>query len=174
MPNFRESSKLAAGRLGPATPLGYFRALGSDTNATEFWIVEREGVRTAIILAAADERWLFEAFPLVDDDTAWTGVSLGAVEVLVDLDAGELFDAPRFQRGAITVSGGRIYIAAVPSGRLGSRVTFEVGSSGPAETQASAVFTRCSWCSAGTMVRRWSCSRQSSAGRHTPCAFLVD
>lgn len=142
MPNLQETSKLAAGRLGPTTPLGYFRALGSDTNVTEFWIVEREGVRTAIILAAADERWLFEAFAMTDEDTAWTGVSLGAVEVLVDLDAGEFFDAPWFQRGAITVSGGRTYIAAVPSGRLGSRVAFEVGSSGTAETQASAVFTR--------------------------------
>ena len=69
-------------------------------------------------------------------------MGLGAVEVLLDLDAGEFFDAPRFERGAITVSGGMTYIAAVPSGRLGSRITFEVGSSGPADTQASAVFTR--------------------------------
>ena len=142
MPHLFEASKLAASRLGPTTPLGFFRALDRNANATEFWVVERDGTRTAIILASADQRWLFEAFLLTDDDTAWTGVSLGAVEVLVDFDAGEFSDVARFQRGAITVSGGKIYVAAAPSGRFGSRVTFEVGSSSASDTQASAMFTR--------------------------------
>lgn len=142
MPNFHDAAKLVPARLGPNTPLGYFRSLEVETNATEFWIVERDGVKSAIILKASDPKWIFEAFALNDDDAAWTGVSLGPVEVFVDLEAGTFVDAPRFARGAISITGGKVYVSAVPSGRLGSRVNFNVGTSVDAPDGTIGLFTR--------------------------------
>lgn len=142
MPTFHEANMLVPVRLGPAAPLGYLRSLDPNSNATEFLVVEHGVGKAAIILSAVDPRWIFEFIPLDDDNTAWGGVSLGAAEVLVDLTSGELSDQPRFQRGAITVSAGRIFLSAMPSGRLGSRVAFDMGHAADAAGTASAMFLR--------------------------------
>ncbi|MES2421027.1 MAG: hypothetical protein V4595_06960 [Pseudomonadota bacterium] len=142
MPNLHDPAKLVPARLGPKAPLGYFRSFDMEANATEFWIVERDGVRSAIILKASDPKWAFEAFVLDDDDAAWTGIGLGPVEVMVDLDAGSFVDVPRFAKGAISITGGKVYVSAVPSGRLGSRVTFMVGTSVDVSDEGTALFTK--------------------------------
>lgn len=103
--------------------------------------MERDEKRFAIILKADDSKWLFEAFPLDRDDTAWTGVSFGPVEIQVDLETGAFSDTIRTGRGAISVAGGRVYITAVPSGHLGNRITFEVGQGGPDSLEAAASFS---------------------------------
>lgn len=141
MPNLHDAAKLVPARLGPKAPLGYFRSLDMEANATEFWIVERDGVRSAIILKASDPKWAFEAFVL-DDDAAWTGIGLGPVEVMVDLGAGSFVDVPRFAKGAISITGGKVYVSAVPSGRLGGRVTFMVGTSVDVADEGTALFTK--------------------------------
>lgn len=142
MPTLHDAAKLVPARLGPKAPLGYFRSLDMDANATEFWIVERDGVRSAIILKASDPKWAFEAFVLDDEDAAWTGIGLGPVEVLVDLDAGSFVDVPRFAKGAISITGGKVYVSAAPSGRLGGRVTFMVGTSVDVADEGTALFTK--------------------------------
>ena len=142
MATLHPASKIVPATLGPLTPLGFFRSLDPHSNASEFLIVERNGVRSAIILKASQPKWIFEAFPLTDGDNAWTGVSLGAVEVLVDIEVGQFSPTPLFGRGAITITGGKVYISAVPSGRLGNRVAFEIGETEGSDETVSALFGR--------------------------------
>lgn len=137
MPSYRDASSVTPSRLGPRTPLGLFRTTERGASIQEFWVVEYEGEKHAIVLRGDDPRWIFEAFKLEETD-GWPGISLGPVEVQVDLEACEFADEPRFGKGSITICAGETYITAVPKGKLGQRISFKVESGGVISGEAAA------------------------------------
>ncbi|WP_426166659.1 hypothetical protein [Sandarakinorhabdus sp. DWP1-3-1] len=125
--------------LGPQTPLGYFRSLGSNHDVAEFWVVEDETAKWAILLSASDERWHFNAIRL-DTPTSWNGVSLGKIEIVVNVESFEFSDTLSTRKGCITVASNKVFIAAAREGAWGTRIVFEVANAEKCETTAAAVF----------------------------------
>lgn len=143
MPTFHDAARLVPASLRPDTPLGYLRSLDPGSNATEFLICDLEGVTGAVILAAADDRWLFDFLPLDDDRrSSWQGVSFGAVEARVDLSSGSSGAMPRFSVGCVTVARGRVWLTAKAGGRHPGSVQLEIGTAAATTGQAGATFER--------------------------------
>ena len=128
---------LAAGRLGPDTPLGLFKPLERREQDELFWVVEREGRRFAVFIRS-DPRWLFEAFPLSEETDDWNGISLGPVEVLLDTSSVSFQASLRTHLGAITLGDGLVRLGA--RSREGSPIRFEIGSCAPSPGQVSVLF----------------------------------
>lgn len=140
MPSFHNAKTLTPAIFGPETPLGLFKPDGANV-VTLYWIVEGRDRKVGIALEADDPRSVFEAADL-SEETYMTGISLGPVEVMVDLEDAQVRHDAFFSRGSITITGGQVFISAMPEGRQGARVSFPVGQAGEAAGSASATFTK--------------------------------
>lgn len=94
---------VASAFLDAHAPLGLFQTAGASQSAAKFWVVEHNGVRAAIVLEAARSE-PFQMWELNEAATAWRGVSLGSVQLEVDVGSAELSDHGSRDPGDITTS----------------------------------------------------------------------
>lgn len=85
MARYEKPAILAPIYIDDEAPLGLVRTFG-DASIGSFWICMHDGAKWAIALSSADSKLLFLTWQLVGSAQHWTGLTLGGVELLVDVD----------------------------------------------------------------------------------------
>jgi hypothetical protein len=125
------AGSVASAFLDAHAPLGFFQAVGLAQSAAKFRVVEHGGARMAVVLEATRAE-PFQMWELNEVATAWRGISLGPVQLEVDVNSAELSDHGFRNAGDITtnVDGVSIHVQ-VPRTHGTTEVRVGAGLPGP-------------------------------------------